>query len=80
LVNLVTMPMFILCGVFFSSAKFPGLLQPLIRLLPLSAFNEALRHVVNDGASLFSQGTSLAILLGWGLVSALLALRLFRWT
>ncbi|HEX2656728.1 MAG TPA: ABC transporter permease, partial [Polyangia bacterium] len=47
LVNLVTMPMFILCGVFFSSAKFPGLLQPLIRLLPLSAFNEALRHVVN---------------------------------
>jgi ABC-2 type transport system permease protein len=80
LVNLVTMPMFILCGVFFSSAKFPDLLQPLIRLLPLSAFNEALRHIVNDGASLFSQTVPLAILLGWGLVSAVVALRIFRWT
>ena len=80
LVNLVTMPMFILCGVFFSSAKFPDVLQPLIRLLPLSAFNEALRHIVNDGASLFSQNVPLAILLSWGLVSALVALRVFRWT
>jgi ABC-type multidrug transport system permease subunit len=80
LVNLVTMPMFILCGVFFSSAKFPDVLQPLIRLLPLSAFNEALRHIVNDGAPLFSQNVPLAILLGWGLISAVVALRIFRWT
>jgi len=80
LVNLVTLPMFILCGVFFSSGRFPGFVQPLIRFLPLSAFNEALRHVVNDGASLASQGVPLLILLGWGLVSATVALRLFRWT
>jgi ABC-2 type transport system permease protein len=80
LVNLVTLPMFVLCGVFFSSAKFPDVLQPAIRFLPLSAFNEALRHVVNDGASLFTQGVPLAILLAWGLVSAAVALRLFRWT
>jgi len=80
LVNLVTMPMFILCGVFFSSAKFPDLLQPVIRFLPLSAFNEALRHIVNDGTSLLNEGVPLAILLGWGLISAVVALRLFRWT
>ena len=63
LVNLATLPMFILCGVFFSSSRFPGFVQPLIRFLPLSAFNEALRHVVNDGASLASQGAPLLILL-----------------
>ncbi|HEY4184278.1 MAG TPA: ABC transporter permease [Polyangia bacterium] len=80
LVNLVTLPMFVLCGVFFSSNKFPGFVQPLIRFLPLSAFNEALRHVVNDGASLFSQGRPLLVLTAWGVVSATVALRLFRWT
>lgn len=80
LVNLVTLPMFILCGVFFSSNRFPGFVQPLIRFLPLSAFNEALRHIVNDGASLASQGVPLLILLGWGVASAAIALRMFRWT
>jgi ABC-2 type transport system permease protein len=80
LVNLVTMPMFILCGVFFSSGKFPAFLQPVIRFLPLSAFNEALRHIVNDGAPLAAQGPQLGVLLGWGVVTSAIALRLFRWT
>ena len=80
LVNLATLPMFVLSGVFFSSGRFPAFLQPAIRLLPLSAFNEALRHVVNDGASLLSQGFPLVVLLLWGLLSATVALRLFRWS
>lgn len=80
LVNLVTLPMFVLSGVFFSSGRFPAFLQPVIRLLPLSAFNEALRHVVNDGASVFTQTFPLAVLLVWGVVSSAIALRLFRWS
>lgn len=80
LINLVTMPMFVLSGVFFSSERFPALVQPAIRLLPLSAFNDALRHVVNDGASLPSQALPIAVLVGWGITSSVLALRLFRWT
>jgi ABC-2 type transport system permease protein len=80
LINLVTLPMMILSGVFFSSSRFPEFLQPAIRLLPLSAFNEAMRHVVNDGASILSQGFPIAVLVGWGVLSAALALRLFRWT
>jgi ABC-type multidrug transport system permease subunit len=80
LVNLVTLPMFMFSGVFFSSARFPSFLHPVIRVLPLSAYNEALRHIVNDGASLFSQGYPLAVLAAWGLLSSAVALRLFRWT
>ena len=80
LINLVTMPMYVLSGVFFSSSRFPALIQPAIRFLPLSAFNDALRHVVNDGASLWSQGPALLVLVAWGLVSSVVALRLFRWT
>jgi ABC-type multidrug transport system permease subunit len=80
LINLITLPMMVLSGVFFSSSRFPAVLQPAIRLLPLSAFNEALRHVVNDGASIFSQGYPIAVLAGWALVTSVAAVRLFRWT
>jgi ABC-2 type transport system permease protein len=80
LINLITLPMMVLSGVFFSSSRFPAALQPAIRLLPMSAFNEALRHVVNDGASIFAQGVPIAVLVGWALVTSVLAVRLFRWT
>lgn len=80
LINLVTLPMMVFSGVFFSSARFPAVLQPAIRLLPLTAFNEALRHVVNDGASIFTQGFPLAVLVVWTAVTSFLAVRLFRWT
>ena len=80
LINLVTLPMLVFSGVFFSSSRFPEALQPVIRLLPLSAFNEALRHVVNDGASIFSQGFPIGVLVVWAVGSSVLALRLFRWT
>lgn len=80
LVNLMTLPMYMLSGVFFSAARFPGFLQPAIRALPLSAFNHAVRAVVNDGASVFAQGTDLTLLVGWGVVTSVVALKLFRWT
>jgi len=80
LINLITLPMMVLSGVFFSSSRFPAILQPAIRLLPMSAFNEALRHVVNDGASIFSQGFPVAVLIGWALCSSIIAVRIFRWT
>jgi ABC-2 type transport system permease protein len=80
LINVVTLPMMVFSGVFFSSSRFPRVVQPAIRLLPMSAFNEALRNVVNDGASIFSQGYPIAVLAGWALVTSFLAVRIFRWT
>jgi ABC-2 type transport system permease protein len=80
LINLVTLPMMVLSGVFFSSSRFPKVLQPAIRLLPMSAFNDALRHVVNDGTSIFAQGFPVAVLAGWAVVGSVVAVRIFRWT
>jgi ABC transporter DrrB family efflux protein len=80
LVNLVTMPMFVVSGVFFASSRFPELVQPLIRALPLTALNEALRAVMNEGAPLASQGVPMAILAVWTVGSFAVAMRLFRWT
>jgi ABC-type multidrug transport system permease subunit len=79
LMNLVMLPMWVLSGVFFASTNFPDAMQPFIHALPLTALNDALRAVVNEGVSLAALGKEVAILLTWGLGSFGLSLRLFRW-
>jgi ABC-type multidrug transport system permease subunit len=79
LVNLVQMPMIMCSGVFFSSARFPEALQPVIRALPLTALNDALRAVMIDGAGLAAIARPLLVLTVAGVISFAVALRLFRW-
>jgi ABC-2 type transport system permease protein len=79
LLNVVMLPMWLLSSVFFSSANFPDRAQPFIRLLPLSALNEALRAVMIEGASLMTLGLELGILAVWGVAGFGLALAWFRW-
>ncbi|HSN32223.1 MAG TPA: ABC transporter permease, partial [Ideonella sp.] len=79
LINLVQMPMFLLSGVFFSSERFPEVLQPFIRALPLTALNDALRGVMIDGAGLHAVARPMLIVCAWGFGSFALALKLFRW-
>jgi ABC-2 type transport system permease protein len=80
LVNLAQLPMLLVSGVFFSSARFPESLQGAIRLLPLTAMNDSLRALINDGAPLSSVSFEIAVMAVWGLLCGALALRLFRWT
>jgi ABC-2 type transport system permease protein len=79
LMNFVMLPMWLLSGTFFSSARFPELFQPFIRALPLTAMNDSLRAVINDGASLASNWGPIAVLLAWCLLSVAIALKIFRW-
>jgi ABC-type multidrug transport system permease subunit len=79
LINLATMPMFVASGTFFSVSRFPDAVQPLLRVLPLTALNDALRAVMLDGAGLAGVGREVATLGAWGLVSFAIALRVFRW-
>jgi ABC transporter DrrB family efflux protein len=79
LMNLVMMPMWLLSGTFFSSARFPAFLQPFIKALPLTALNDSLRGVMNDGVSIASIWVAVLVLLVWCVASFLLALKTFRW-
>ncbi|MBI4818641.1 MAG: ABC transporter permease [Deltaproteobacteria bacterium] len=78
--NAVMMPMWILSGSFFSYERFPEWLVPLIRALPLTALNDGLRLIVNEGASIFSTGAQLLVLGLWGVVGFAFALRNFKWS
>ena len=56
------------------------MLQPVIRALPLTALNDALRGVMIDGAGLRAASRGrMAIVCAWGFGSFALALKLFRW-
>ncbi len=79
LMNLIQLPMYVLSGVFFSPDRFPDFMQIPIQALPLTQFNYAMREIVLEGASIFSQGWSLGIIALWGVVSFLFTMRLFRW-
>jgi ABC-type multidrug transport system permease subunit len=79
LINLVQMPMFLLSGVFFSSERFPAVMQPVIKAMPLTALNDALRGIMIDGAGVAAIARPMAIVIAWGFLSFALALKLFRW-
>jgi len=79
LLNLVMLPMWVLSGVFFASTNFPDVMQPFIQALPLTALIDALRAIVNEGATLAAVAREIAILTAWGAVSFVVALKLFRW-
>jgi ABC-2 type transport system permease protein len=80
LINLVMMPMWIFSGVFFSYERFPAIIHPLIKALPLTALNDALRASILEGTPILHQWPRLLIMILWGGVSFVLALKWFRWT
>jgi ABC-type multidrug transport system permease subunit len=79
LMNLVMLPMWILSGVFFSATRFPAVIQPVVRALPLTAAIEALRGNMLQGTNLRQQTAQIGILLAWLVVSFAISLRIFRW-
>ena len=77
--NVVMLPMWLLSGVFFASSNFPEVVQPFIKLLPLTALVDALRAVMLEGhgvAAILREVATLAVVT---VVSFGLSLKLFRW-
>jgi ABC-2 type transport system permease protein len=79
LMNLVMLPMWILSGVFFSASRFPAVIQPVVRALPLTAAIEGMRGNMLQGTGLRLMIPQLVILLAWFVVPFAVSLRIFRW-
>jgi ABC-2 type transport system permease protein len=77
--NLIMVPMWIFSGIFFSTERFPHAMQPFVQALPLTALNNALRAVMLEGTGLAPLLPPLALLAAWGVVSFVVALKIFRW-
>jgi len=79
IMNVVVMPMWVVSGVFFSAQRFPAILQPAIKLLPLTALIDALRAIQLQGQTLADVWPQAATLFAWLVVAFIAALKLFRW-
>jgi ABC-2 type transport system permease protein len=79
LMNVVMMPMWIASGVFFSSQKFPDMMQPFIKALPLTAVIDALRANMLQGSNLAQMAPQVGIIVFWLTICFAMALKLFRW-
>ena len=80
LMNLVMIPMWLLGGSFFSSSRFPDVLQPLVQILPITHLNNGLRAVILDGDGIGTIGLELGYLAAFGVLTMVLAIKIFRWT
>jgi ABC-type multidrug transport system permease subunit len=79
LMNLAMLPMWILSGVFFSATRFPTVIQPIVRALPLTAAIDALRGNMLQGVGLTQMVLPVTTLLVWLVVTFVVSLRIFRW-
>ncbi|MBI2760206.1 MAG: ABC transporter permease [Chloroflexi bacterium] len=79
LVQVVSFPMMFLAGVFWPIENFPSFIQPISRALPLTFLGDGLRQTMVGGAALNPMWVDYLVLLGWALVSLVLAVRLFKW-
>jgi ABC transporter DrrB family efflux protein len=79
LMNVTMLPMWLLSGSFFSADRFPTAMQWFVQALPLTAVNNALRAIMNEGAGLATVLVPIGIIVAWGVAGFFAALALFRW-
>jgi len=79
LVNLIMMPMWLGSGIFFSYERFPEVVQPALKALPLTSLNDALRKLMIEGQGILDMPLELGLLVVWMVIPFAAALRVFRW-
>ena len=79
MVNLVSLPQFLLSGTFFATSALPNWLQPIANVLPLSFFNEAIRKITTEGGDITQTIPYMLGLIAWGAVMYILAAKTFKW-
>ena len=77
--NLFMFPQYFLSGTFFPKGALPQSIQWLVNSLPLTALNDALRKVAFEGSHLTDCWKQIGILAVWGVITYIIAVKVFRW-
>jgi ABC-2 type transport system permease protein len=78
-VNVVLLPMAFLSGAFGPREDYPGVLDAIADVLPLTYFLDVVNGVYLDGDSLFADPKALGIVAAWGVAGLAIALKRFSW-
>lgn len=79
LINVVTMPMMILSGIFFSYHNFPDFAIPIIQKMPLTMMADSIRAVFIEGAGIAQVAFNSSILTALGVCCFLIGLKIYKW-
>ena len=79
IINIVNLPMMILSGTFFNVGNMPAFIEPIVKILPLTYLNDALRQIMVAGTPLYSMTADIIVLAGWAIVTLGITIRFFRW-
>ncbi|MBL7138719.1 MAG: ABC transporter permease [Bacteroidales bacterium] len=78
-INVISMPMMVLSGIFFSYHNFPDWAIPIIKPLPLTMLADGIRSIFIEGAG-FAQTAVLSLIMTvTGIVFFTVGLKLFKW-
>jgi len=78
-VNFVYLPMAIISGTFFTPKGYPTFLRAIADVLPLTYFTKLTREVMVRHQHVWTQTGSIAVVLLWGAIGLVAAIRGFRW-
>jgi ABC-2 type transport system permease protein len=78
-VNFVYLPMAIISGTFFTPKAYPTFLREIANVLPLTYFTKVVRDVIVRHHHIWHEVDPLAVVLLWGAIGLVAALRGFRW-
>ncbi len=78
-VNAVYLPMAFISGSFFSPHSFPGFLEAIAEILPLTYFIDLVRDILLAHRPIWRSWESVAVIAAWGAVGLVAARRWFRW-
>ncbi len=76
--NAVALPLMFLSGVFFPTENLPAILRVIVEYLPLAPMLEMVRGIAIESKALWQYPLELAIVSAWILLSAIAAIRTFR--
>jgi len=79
LANLITLPMLMLSGVFFSRSNLPGFAHAITNFFPLTYLADGLRSIAIEGATLSDVIPQLIGLAVWIVITLFIAIKAFRW-
>jgi ABC-type polysaccharide/polyol phosphate export permease len=78
-INVITLPMTVLSGVFFSYHNFPDKVIPIIQKLPLTMMADSIRSVFIEGAGIAQVSLNAGILTTLGIICFAIGLRVYKW-
>ncbi|MGH2566715.1 MAG: ABC transporter permease, partial [Bacteroidota bacterium] len=76
---IITLPMMLLSGVFFSRANLPGFAHVITDFFPLTYLADGMRSIAIEGATLGDVWQQVVGLTVWSIFTVVLAVKAFRW-